>query len=149
MFDGYPNGPSTKDTTQNRKAGIHVGATVQVSGYMVFDGRKKDFLSNKENEQRFITMLIDHLKSHGCHIEHARTYADLLMVQTAIAATNRTTKSSVLVADDTDILILLCFHTQPTTTNIYLHPEPCCGTKKVPKMLERCCPNKHTWSTSM
>ncbi len=100
---------------------------------MVFDGRKKDFLSNKENEQRFITMLIDHLKSHGCHIEHARTYTDLLMVQTAIAATNRTTKSSVLVADDTDILILLCFHTQPTTTNIYLHPEPCCGTKKVPK----------------
>ncbi len=108
---------------------MHVGATVQVSGSMFFGGRKEDFLSNKENKQWFITLLSDHLKSHGCHTEHVRTDADLLIVQTAIAAANRTTKSTVLVADDTDILILLCFQTQPTTTNIYLCPEPHCGTK--------------------
>ncbi len=109
---------------------MHVGATVQVSGSMFFDGRKEDFVSNKENEQKFITLLSDYLKFHGCHTEHARTVADLLIVQTAIAADNRTTKLTVLVADDTDILILLCFH---TTTNIYLHPEPHCGTKKAPR----------------
>ncbi len=111
LFDGYPNGPSTKDTTQNRRSGMHFRATVQVSVSMVFDGQKEDFLSNKENKQWCITLLSDHLKSHRCH-----TYADLLIVQTAIAAANRTTNSTVLVADDTDILILLCFHTQPTTT---------------------------------
>ncbi len=110
------------------------GATVQVSGCMVFDGQNEDSLSNKENKQWFITLLSDHLKSHGCHTEHTRTDADLLIVQTVIAAANRTTtESNVLVADDTDILILLCFHTQPTTTNIYLRPEPCRGTKKAPR----------------
>ncbi len=133
VFDGYPNGPSTKDTTQNRRAGMHVGATVQVSGSMIFDSRNEDFLSNKENKQRFITLLSDHLKSHGCHTEHASTDADLQIVQTAIVAANRTPKSTVLIADDTDILILLCFHTQPITTNIYLCPEPRCGTKKAPR----------------
>ncbi len=133
VLDGYRNGPSRKDTTQNQRAGMHVGATVQVSGSMVFDGRNEDFLSNKENEQWFITLLSDHLTFHGCHTEHARTDADLLIVQTAIAAANRTTKSTVLLADDTDILILLCFQIQPTTTNIYLHPEPRCGSKKAPR----------------
>ncbi len=87
-----PNfGPSTKNTTQNHRARMHVGTTVQVSGSMVFDGRKQDF----------ITLLSDHLKSHGCHTEHTRTDADLLIVQTAIAAANRTTQSTVLIADDT------------------------------------------------
>ncbi len=99
--------------------------------------------------QRFITLLSDHLKSHGCHTEHALTDADLLIVQTAIAAANRTTKSTVLVADDTDILMLLCSHTQPTAINIYLRPEPHCGNKEGTKMLEHCCPDKHTWSTCM
>ncbi len=99
---------------------MHVGAIVQVSGSMFFGSRKEDFLLNKENKQQFINLLSDHLKSHGCHTEHARTDADLLIVQTAIVADNRTTKSTVLVADDTDILILLCLYTHPTTTNIYL-----------------------------
>ncbi len=130
VFDGYPNGPSVKDTTQNWISGMHVGAIVQVSGSMFCGGRKEDFPSNKENKQRFIILLSDHLKSHGCHTEHARTYADLLIAHTAIAFANWTTKLTVLVADDTDILILLCFHTQPTSTNIYLCPEPHDGTKK-------------------
>ncbi len=70
---------------------MHVGAIVQVSGSIFFDGRKEDFLSNKENKQRFITLLSDQLKSHDCHTEHARTDANLLIVQTAIAAVNGTT----------------------------------------------------------
>ncbi len=36
LFDGYPNGPTTKDTTQNRRAGMYIKATVQVAGSMVF-----------------------------------------------------------------------------------------------------------------
>ncbi len=112
---------------------------------MVFDGQNDDFLSNMENKQWFITLLSDHLKSYGCHTEYVRTDADLLIVQTVIVIANKTTKSTVLVADDTDILILLCFHTQRITTNIYLYPKPHCCTK----ILEHSCPDKHIWSTSM
>ncbi len=35
-----------------------------------------------QNKQWFITLLSDHLKSHRCHTEHAKTDADLLIVQT-------------------------------------------------------------------
>ena len=133
VFDGYLSGPSTKDPTQQRRAGILVGATVQFSGSMIFNGRKEDFLSNKENKQRFITLLCDHLERHGCHTEHARADADLLIVQTAIVAAANMPKPTLLVADDTDILVLLCFHSPSTMTNIYLRPEPRVGMKKAPR----------------
>ena len=133
VFDGYMYGPSTKDTTQQRRARMGVGATVKFSGSMVLQGRKEDFLSNKENKQRFIMLLSDHLTHHGCHTEHARADADLLIVQAAIAVAERSDKPTFLIADDTDILILLCFHVQPTTGNIYLRPQPRHGMKKMPR----------------
>ena len=128
VFDGYVHGPSTKDMTQRRRAGSYRGATVHFTSSMVFTGKKEDFLSNKENKQRFISLLSHHLEHQGCHIEHARGDADLLVVQTAIAVAEGTAKPTFLVGEDTDLLVLLCFHA--TCTNIYLRPEPRFGSKK-------------------
>ncbi len=133
VFDGYLSGPSTKDATQQRRAGIHVGGPVQVSGSMVFNGKKHDFLSNKDNKQRFLNLLDEHLRQHGCCNYHASADADLLIAQTAINSAERTGKSTVVVADDTDILVLLCYHTKSTTRNLYLRPEPRYGAKKLPR----------------
>jgi len=133
VFDGYSSGPSTKDTTQKRRAGMRVGPTVQLSGSMVFNGRKDIFLSNKENKQRFLTLLSDKLEHHGCQTKHASADADLLIVLTAVDVAERTTKPTFLVADDTDILILLCFHSHPNTPNIYFRPEPRYGLRKAPR----------------
>lgn len=133
IFDGYVDGPSTKDPTQHRRTGSHVAPTVQFSGSMLLTGKKEDFLSNKENKQRFINLLSQHLERHGCQVNHAKADADLLIVQTAIAAAEKTAKPTVLVADDTDILILLCYHTPSTLSNIYLRGEPRHGMKKTPK----------------
>ena len=116
VFDGYLSGPTTKDITQQHRAATGVGATVQMLGPMVFNGRKEIFLSNKENKQRFINLLSDHLERNGCIIDHAKDDADLLIAQTAIAVAARTAKPTVLVADDTDILILLCFHVPTNMT---------------------------------
>ena len=57
-------------------------------------------LSNKENKQKFITLLDGHLRQHGCRTQHARADADLLIVQTAIATAENTDKPIVVVADD-------------------------------------------------
>ena len=101
---------------------------------MVFVGKKTDFLANKENKQRFIDLLSDKLECHGCQTDHAKSDADLLIVQTAIAAAaSQPNNTTVLVAEDTDILILLCFHTQTNMKNIYLKPEPHYGMKKTPR----------------
>ena len=133
VFDGYLSGASTKDVTQQRRAGLRVGVPVQVSGSMVFNGKKQDFLANKENKQQFITLLDGHLRRYGCRTEHASADADLLIVQTAISTTEIGNKPTVLVADDTDILILLCYHWESAERRLFLKPEPRYGTKKQPR----------------
>ena len=52
----------------------------------MFKGKRDDFLSNKENKHSFITLLQDHLERQGCHTEQSTADADLLILQTAIAA---------------------------------------------------------------
>ena len=134
VFDGYLQGPSTKDATQQRITRGNVGTTILFESSMRFNSRKDDFLSNNENKQRFINLLGNHLERHGCHIENARADADLLIVQCAIAvAEAATTKPTILVADDTDVLILLCYHSKPTTPSIYFRPEPRKGIRKTPR----------------
>ena len=132
MFDGYPGGPSTKDVVHRKWLVTYVGATVQVSGSMVSKG-KRDFFSYKENKHRFITLLRDHLERQGCHTEQATADADLLIVPTAIAALENASKPTILVGEDTDLLVLLCFHTKSTSRNIYFWPEPKHGAKHSPK----------------
>ena len=133
MFDGYPGGPSTEDVVHQKWSVTYVGATVQVSGPMVFKEEREDFLSNKENKHRFIILLQDHLERQGCHTEQATADADLLIVQTAIATSENVSKHTVLVDEDTDLLVLLCFHTKHTSRNIYIRPEPKYGVKHPPK----------------
>ena len=63
----------------------------------------------------------------------------LYIVQTAIQSSSRS--STVLVGDDTDLLILLRFHTPIDSSHeIFFWPEPKSGTHKLP----RCWNIKHT-----
>ena len=59
---------------------------------------KDDFLSNKENKQRFIGLLGEHLAMRGCEIAHATGDADVPIVQTAVTVSD--TCEAVLVGDD-------------------------------------------------
>ena len=79
---------------------------------MIFNGKKKDFLSNsnKENIAAVITLLDEHLRRNGYHPECASADSDdqlLDIVQTATSTSKRGNTPTVIVADDTDILILL------------------------------------------
>ena len=53
--------------------------------------------------------------------------------QTPIAASENVSKPTVLVGEDTNLLVLLCFHTKSTSRNIYFRPEPKHGAKHPPK----------------
>ena len=85
---------------------------------MLFTGKKEDFLTNRENKQMFIGLLRKHLESEGCQTRQAQADADLLIVQTAISAAERTTETAFLVGDDTDLLVLLCHSPKTITTNL-------------------------------
>ena len=75
---------------------------------MVDKVKKEEFLANKVNKQKFILHLGERLQQLGCTVNHAEGDADLLIAQTAIQSAR--SLSTVLVGDDTDLLVLLCFY---------------------------------------
>ena len=131
MFDGYANGPSTKDNAHLRRAREQM-TEVHFIGSTIMNVKKDAFLSNKKNKQSFITLLSRTLEQDGCQTSHARGDADLLIVQTAIQSASAS--DTVLVGDDTDLLILLCFHTPiESSHDIYFKPETKAGIHKLPR----------------
>ena len=117
VFDGYVSAPSTKDVVHIRRARSHSSPLVNFTKDMVCTMKKDDFLANQTNKQRFINLLSDDLQRQHNDVLHARADADVLIVETAIACAN--TKDTVLVGDDTDLLVLLCSRARPTSHNLF------------------------------
>lgn len=81
---------------------------------------KKSFLSNKSNKQDFINMLSDEMRKRDISTLDAEDDADLLIVQTAVNMAMY--KTTFVIAEDTDILVLLCHYHKPGT-NLYMKSE--------------------------
>ena len=67
IFDGYRNGPSTKDH-EHRRRSMKVVISSDVCVYLASEfssTSQKEFLSNTRNKQPFIDLLGDGLKSTG------------------------------------------------------------------------------------
>jgi hypothetical protein len=56
IFDGYDNGPDIKDA-MHQKRNHGSGPTVVMTAQIVVTLNKADFLSNKANKQRFLSIL--------------------------------------------------------------------------------------------
>ena len=126
VFDGYRI-PSTKYTTHRRCTGGKVGIEVTFIGDVKLTMSKDVFLSNVANKQNFINMLSHYLQVAGCLTEHAEDDADLLIAQTAVQPA--ATKNTVLVADDTDLVILLCYYADPDGFDLFMQ----CSTRRTTK----------------
>ena len=79
---------------------------------------KDVFLSNVANKPNFIDMLSHYMQLAGCLTEHAEEDADLLITQTAVQSA--ATKNTVLVADATDLGILLCYYADPVGFDLFM-----------------------------
>lgn len=131
VFDGYSDAPSTKDCAHASRTGGCVGVAVHCSSQLTLQIKKEEFLSNKENKQHFIDMLAQKLEETGCEVHHADGDADLLIVKKTIESAAR--QNTVLIADDTDLLVLLLYHATDTQYNIFLKPEPKKQSLKSPR----------------
>ena len=58
----------------------------------------------------------------GCIVDHAKYDADVLIVLTAVASTRH--KETVLIGDDTDLLVLLLHHAEIDARDVFLKAEP-------------------------
>ncbi|XP_030835633.1 uncharacterized protein LOC115921731 [Strongylocentrotus purpuratus] len=85
-------------------------------------------MKNKTNKQHFINMLSTKLWAKNCQTHHAAGDADLLIVQKAVESA--ATTDTVLIGDDTDLLILLIYHTNLESCDQFFQPEPKKNVKK-------------------
>ena len=135
VFDGYQSGPSTEDNTQSRRNKSSTSVEVRFTGEITCSMKKVVFLFNKTHKQRFITLLSSHLQQNNIVVIDAEADADVLVVQTAIesAASNDT----VLVANDKDLLVLLCCNSKSTNCELYFSPEPTSNLQRAAETLIR------------
>ena len=127
VFDGYEKEPSTKDQTHRRRTKGIVGTKVIFTKDTPFRSKKDLFLRNSENKQNFIKLLSDTLQDRGCTTILAEGDADLLIAQTAV--TSAKDLKTVLIGEDTDLLVLLCYHVDLHGKDIFLKSE----TKSIAK----------------
>ena len=128
VFDGYVDGPSIKDVTHKRWTGGRSGPTVHFHGQTILCSKKDEFLRNKENKQRFINMLGSKLEIAGCTILYAKGDADTMIVKAAVECSLQI--NTIEVGDDTDLLVLLCYHCEFSSHDVFFQPEPKANTAK-------------------
>ena len=103
VFDGYLQ-HGTKDHCHKRRQPIN-GYQVDFNLQTQFLSTKEVFLSNTSNKQHFVDLLSTALRTEGHSVINCPEDADLQIVYTALIQLEDV--DTVVVADDTDILILL------------------------------------------
>lgn len=121
VFDGYEGGPSTKDSTHQRRSKGHMEPTINFADDMICKSQKDHFLANKANKQKMINLIGEKLKDRGFKVVHCDGDADLMIVQTGVQAAK--TQDTVVVGEDTDLLVLLCHHADPESHRIIFRSE--------------------------
>jgi hypothetical protein len=130
VFDGYMDGPSTKDFTHQRRSKGIMGTTILFTEDTPFRSKKDHFLANSVNKQNFINLLGASLQTIGCEVVHAAADADVTIVKTAVEWATR--KKATLIGEDTDLLVLLCYHAVLEDNDIVFRSDRHVGlTRKV------------------
>ena len=83
---------------------------------------KDVFLTDTTNKQRFIALLGDELSKNNCIVYYAKLDADFLIVQKAVETAEYS--NTVVLGDDTDLLVLLIYHTKLNHKEIFFILEP-------------------------
>ena len=121
VFDGY-EGVSTKDMTHRRRSKGKKGMKISFNAEMSLSVTKDVFLNDATNKQRFIALLGEQLSKNNCIVYYAKADADFLIVQKAVEIAEHS--NTVVVGDDTDVLVLLIYHAKLIRNEIFFIPEP-------------------------
>ena len=124
VLDGHSDKPSTKDCAHMRRSGSTICVTVHPTSSMALQTKKEEFLSNKQNKQRFIALLFQRLGQAGCEIHQARGDAKVLIVQTAL--TSAAKQETVQVGMIQICLVLLIYHAKNVRHNVFFRPKTRC-----------------------
>ena len=136
VFDGYFGGPSTKDMAHVQRSTLS-GRDVQLTPDMLLS-EKKEFLSNTTNKQRFTHLVGRCLEENGIPVQHAQGDADCVIVQVALRSAME--YATVLVGEDTDLLILLLFHVKSDMKDVFFSSTRASATRRWEIKRTQSCP---------
>lgn len=80
------------------------------------------FLANESNKKAFVAKLFCKLRCTGISVQQALDDADTLIVATAISIAKNNQPVTV-VANDTDVLVMLIYHFHSSMADLVLHSE--------------------------
>ena len=110
VFDGYNNPASTKTNAHARRSSVRCQDIV-INESNVFYSSQEKFLSNENNKTSFITLISKYLEEDDQAVIKCDGDADTSIVSAAIRlASPKTDNPVIVVADDTDIAIMLLYH---------------------------------------
>ena len=96
--------------------------------------KRRNFVKSREQTLSFINLLGSHLIDKGCTVTHAPDDTDVLIALTAVnEARSATTK---VIGEDTDVLVLLCYHADDSAYNIYYTSDVKSGVKKNKRIID-------------
>lgn len=120
VFDGYTNNRnSVKAQERTRRTGNKSCPIVRVAPNLVPTAKREEFLSNMKNKAAFINFLSSQFRASNIESHQAEDDADLLIVKKALELNCRT---PVIVAQDTDIVVLTIALTSKNQTIYLLKP---------------------------
>ena len=79
-------------------------------------------MKNSKNKAKFTELLSRHLANDGHDIRNSKGDADALIISTAIQYTKKQDNEVVVVANDTDVLVLLIYHWHKIM-KLFMHSE--------------------------
>ena len=104
-FGGYDEKPSIKDH-EHQRCSRNASSYIKVDLHNQISCSQKAFLKNSKNKPKLFNYL-NYLANDGHDIRNSKGDADTLIVSTAIQYTKKQDNEVVVVANDTDILVLV------------------------------------------
>ena len=122
VFDGYQDG-STKSHEHLRRNSIPQSCNVTIHADNQVPFTQDRFLSNIQNKAGLIEFLSQHLQEAGFCIINCPGDADSTVVTTALEAARKNSGPVTVVADDTDIAVMLVHHWKDNMADVYFLQE--------------------------
>ena len=121
IFDGYKQAPSVKDHEHQRRL-RKTRADIQLGEFMQAHHNQQTFLSSEYNKSQFISLLRIYLEADGNIVYIADGDADIMIVKFTLEYAGQECDANV-VADDTDVLVLLMYHWKQSMAEVYFLSE--------------------------
>ena len=119
IFDGYKKF-TTKDQEHIRRNAIPQSSFIAINNNNEVSYTQQRYFSLTENKIEFIKFLSKHFNDLGIKVINCYTDADSTIVKVALKFAHIRTSRTLVVADDTDIAIMLLYHWKKDMEDIHL-----------------------------